>query len=50
MNKKKEAVEISRRLLHNEEFKGRHRAKATAFTRVRKLAFSCLIILLLKKA
>ena len=48
--KKTEAVEISRKLLRDEEFKGRHRAKATAFTRIRTLTFSCLIILLLKKS
>jgi hypothetical protein len=37
-------------LLHDEEFKARHRAKPTVFTRVRALSFTCVMILLLKKS
>ena len=43
-------MEITRSLLHDEEFKSRHRSKPTAFTRIRILTFSCLIILVLKKS
>ncbi len=48
--KKKQAVETSQKLIQDEEFKGRHRNSRTAFTRVRKLPFSIVIILILQKS
>ena len=48
--KKKQAVEISQKLIQDEEFKSRHRKSRTAFTRTRKLCFSFLIIVILRKS
>lgn len=41
---------MSRDLIHDEEFKSRHRSKPTAFSRIRTLTFSRVIILLLRKS
>ncbi len=48
--KKKQAVETSRKLMQDEEFKGRHRSSRIAFTRTRKLPFSIVIVLILRKS
>ncbi|MCP4697922.1 MAG: hypothetical protein GY862_13880, partial [Gammaproteobacteria bacterium] len=48
--KKEKAVETSRKLMEDDEFKGRHRSSGTAFTRVRKLPFSIVIVLILQKS
>ncbi len=48
--KKKQAVETSQKLIQDEEFKDRRRSGKTAFTRVRKLPFAIVIILILKKS
>ena len=43
INKKKQSVETSHKLIEAEEFKDKHRKSNTAFTRVRKLPFSLLL-------
>jgi hypothetical protein len=50
IDKKKQSVETSQELIQDEEFKNRHRNSETAFTRVRKLHFSLLVVLILKKS
>lgn len=43
-------METRHELIHDEEFKARHRTKPEAFTRMRKLTFSSVMILLLQKS
>ncbi|MBU8849191.1 MAG: IS4 family transposase, partial [Desulfobacterales bacterium] len=50
INKKKQSVETSQELIQNEEFKNKHRSNEKAFTRVRKLHFSLLLVLMLQKS
>ena len=47
---KTESVKTSRELISDEEFKNQHRTKPKAFTRMRKLTFSSVMILLLQKS
>lgn len=46
---KKQAVETSRRLIRDEDFKDRHRSTRQAFTRIRALPFAMVLILILRK-
>jgi hypothetical protein len=50
LNKKKQSVEISQELIQDEKFKERHRNSETAFTRVRKLYFPLVLVLILQKS
>lgn len=50
MSKKQQSVETSQELIQNEEFKKRHRTSEKVFTRTRKLYFSLLIVLVLRKS
>lgn len=50
MDKKKRSIEKSRELINSEAFKERHRASDQFFTRTRKLFFSLLIIVILRKS
>jgi hypothetical protein len=50
LNKKKQSVEISQELIQDEKFKERHRNSETAFTRVRKLYFPFVLVLILQKS
>jgi len=48
--KKKQLLEKSQELINSETFKERHRASEKYFTRTRKLCFSLLIILIIRKS
>ena len=50
ITKKKQSVETSQELIEDEEFKNKHRKSNKAFTRVRKLHFSLLLVLILQKS
>lgn len=50
MDKKKQSIEKSRELINSEAFKERHRVSEKYFTRTRKLFFSLLIIVILRKS
>ena len=50
MNPATYTIEITRRLLTDEEFKSRHRASDQAFTRVRCLPFAVVLVLILRKS
>jgi hypothetical protein len=50
MSKKQQSVEISQELIQDEEFKDRHRTSQKVFTRTRKLYFSLLMVLILRKS
>lgn len=50
MSKKQQSVETSQELIQDEEFKDRHRTSEKVFTRTRKLYFSLLIVLVLRKS
>ena len=50
MDKKKQTVEESRRLIKDSGFKNRHRMSERFFTRIRKLHFSLLLIFILRKS
>ena len=50
MDKKKLCIEKSRELIHSETFKERHRVSEKCFTRTRKLFFSLLIVVILRKS
>lgn len=50
MNKKKQVLEKSQELINSETFKVQHRASEKYFTRLRKLCFSVLIILIIRKS
>jgi len=50
MDKKKQTIEENRNLIKDESFKNRHRVAEKFFTRIRKLYFSLLLILILRKS
>ena len=50
MDKKKQSIEKSRELINSETFKEQHRVSEKCFTRTRKLFFSLLIIVILRKS
>ena len=50
MNKKKQLLEKSQELINSETFKEQHRTSEKYFTRMRKLCFSVLIILIIRKS
>jgi len=41
---------ISQKLIEDEEFKNRHKSKKEVFTRIRKLHFSLVVVLILQKS
>ena len=48
--KKKQAIESSRELIEDEDFKGRHRETQKDFTRVRSLPFALVLVLVMRKS
>jgi len=50
MDKEKTSIEKSRKLINSEAFKERHRVSESHFTRTRKLFFSLLIIVIIRKS
>ena len=50
MDKKTQAVKTSRDLINDDDFKARHRLNDKAFTRLRTLTFSIVLILLVRKS
>lgn len=50
MSKKQQSVEISQELIQDFDFKDRHCTSEKAFTRTRKLYFSLLVVLILRKS
>jgi hypothetical protein len=49
-DEKKECIEVSRKLLNDDDFRARHRTSDRFFTRCRKLTFVVMILLLLRKS
>ena len=50
MNKKTRAAETGRQLINDDDFKARHRITDKAFTRLRTLTFSVVLILVIRKS
>lgn len=49
-DEKKECIEASRKLIHDEDFRSRNRTSDRHFIRCRKLSFAIMILLLLRKS